>query len=137
MEDAGNGSLLLLSNDFGWFYDCMNVWLYSCMTDRLHSCNKKKPLSDNLTLTKFLLGNISEHCLHCPNAAGIAGCGQNYHRRYAANGIRRAVRFGEVCEYRHISLRTLQNLQDMRRRIPFTSVGEGLIIYPESGIQEV
>lgn len=42
----------------------------------------------------------------------------------------------EVCEYLHISPRTLQTLRDMRR-IPFTSVGERLIIYPESGIQEV
>lgn len=42
----------------------------------------------------------------------------------------------EVCEYLHISLRTLQTLRDMRR-IPFTSVGERLIIYPESGIQGV
>ena len=42
----------------------------------------------------------------------------------------------EVCEYLHISPRTLQTLRDMRR-IPFTSVGERLIIYPESGIQGV
>ena len=42
----------------------------------------------------------------------------------------------EVCEYLHISPRTLQTLRDMRR-IPFTFVGERLIIYPESGIQEV
>lgn len=42
----------------------------------------------------------------------------------------------EVCEYLHISPRTLQTLRDMRR-IPFTSVGERLIIYPESGIHEV
>lgn len=32
--------------------------------------------------------------------------------------------------------RTLQTLRDMRR-IPFTSVGERLIIYPESGIQGI
>ena len=42
----------------------------------------------------------------------------------------------EVCEYLHISPRTLQTLRDMRR-IPFTFVGERLIIYPESGIHEV
>lgn len=42
----------------------------------------------------------------------------------------------EVCEYLHISPRTLQTLRDTRR-IPFTSVGERLIIYPENGIQEV
>ena len=42
----------------------------------------------------------------------------------------------EVCEYLHISPRTLQTLRDMRR-IPFTSVGERLIIYPESGMQEI
>ena len=42
----------------------------------------------------------------------------------------------EVCEYLHISPRTLQTMRDMRR-IPFTSVGERLIIYPESGIREV
>ena len=41
----------------------------------------------------------------------------------------------EVCEFLHISLRTLQTMRDMRR-IPFTSVGERLIIYPESGIHE-
>lgn len=42
----------------------------------------------------------------------------------------------EVYEYLHISPRTLQTLRDMRR-ISFTSVGERLIIYPESGIQGV
>lgn len=42
----------------------------------------------------------------------------------------------EVCEYLHILPRTLQTMRDMRR-IPFTSVGERLIIYPENGIHEV
>lgn len=42
----------------------------------------------------------------------------------------------ELCEFLHISPRTLQTLRDTRR-IPFTAVGERLIIYPESGIQEV
>lgn len=42
----------------------------------------------------------------------------------------------EVCEYLHISPRTLQTLRDTRR-IPFTQVGDRSIIYPESGIREV
>lgn len=42
----------------------------------------------------------------------------------------------EVCEYLHISVRTLQTLRD-RRELPFTVVGERTILYPESGIREV
>lgn len=42
----------------------------------------------------------------------------------------------EVCEYLHISPRTLQTLRD-RRQIPFTVIGGRMIIYPESGIKEV
>ena len=41
----------------------------------------------------------------------------------------------EVCEYLHISPRTLQTLRD-RRQIPFTVVSERNILYPESGIRE-
>ncbi len=41
----------------------------------------------------------------------------------------------EVCEYLHISLRTLQTLRDTRQ-IPFTLVGERIILYPENGIRE-
>lgn len=42
----------------------------------------------------------------------------------------------EVCEYLHISVRTLQTLRDMRK-IPFTVVGERTILYPEVGIKEL
>lgn len=41
----------------------------------------------------------------------------------------------EVCEYLHISPRTLQTLRD-KRQIPFTVVSERNILYPESGIRE-
>lgn len=41
----------------------------------------------------------------------------------------------EVCEYLHISPRTLQTLRDTRQ-IPFTLVGERIILYPETGIRE-
>lgn len=41
----------------------------------------------------------------------------------------------EVCEYLHVSLRTLQTLRDTRQ-IPFTLIGERIILYPETGIRE-
>ena len=41
----------------------------------------------------------------------------------------------EVCEYLHISSRTLQTLHDTRK-IPFAVVDGHTIIYPESGIRE-
>ena len=41
----------------------------------------------------------------------------------------------QVCEYLHISIRTLQTLRDSRQ-IPFTMVGNRTILYPESGIRE-
>lgn len=41
----------------------------------------------------------------------------------------------EVCEYLHISPRTLQTLRD-RRQIPFVAISERNILYPESGIRE-
>ena len=41
----------------------------------------------------------------------------------------------EVCDYLHISPRTLQTLRDTRQ-IPYTVIGERTIIYPESGIRE-
>lgn len=41
----------------------------------------------------------------------------------------------EVCQYLHVSLRTLQTLRDTRQ-IPFTLVGERIILYPENGIRE-
>ncbi len=41
----------------------------------------------------------------------------------------------EVCEYLHISPRTLQTLRDTRQ-IPFTVVSERNILYPESAIRE-
>lgn len=42
----------------------------------------------------------------------------------------------EVCQYLHLSVRTLQTLRD-RREIPFTVVGERTILYPETGIREM
>lgn len=42
----------------------------------------------------------------------------------------------EVCDYLHISVRTLQTLRDTRK-IPFTVVGERTILYPEAGIREI
>ena len=41
----------------------------------------------------------------------------------------------EVCQYLHVSLRTLQTLRDTRQ-ISFTLVGERTILYPETGIRE-
>ena len=41
----------------------------------------------------------------------------------------------EVCDYLHISPRTLQTLRDTRQ-IPYTVVGERTIIYPEEGIRD-
>lgn len=41
----------------------------------------------------------------------------------------------EVCEYLHISPRTLQTLRD-RRQIPFVAISERNNLYPESGIRE-
>ena len=42
----------------------------------------------------------------------------------------------EVCDYLHISIRTLQTLRDTRK-IPFTVVGERTILYPEEGIRAI
>lgn len=42
----------------------------------------------------------------------------------------------ELCDYLHISVRTLQTLRDTRK-IPFTMVGERTILYPEAGIMEI
>lgn len=42
----------------------------------------------------------------------------------------------EVCEYLHISPRTLQTLRDTRQ-IPYTTVSDRVFLYPESGIREV
>ena len=42
----------------------------------------------------------------------------------------------ELCDYLHISVRTLQTLRDTRK-IPFTVVGERTILYPEEGIREI
>ncbi|HJA96258.1 MAG TPA: helix-turn-helix domain-containing protein [Candidatus Alistipes faecavium] len=39
----------------------------------------------------------------------------------------------EVCTRLHLSPRTLQTLRD-RRQIPFTVLGNRLLLYPESGI---
>jgi hypothetical protein len=42
----------------------------------------------------------------------------------------------EVCDYLHVSPRTLQTLRDTRQ-IPYTTVSERVFLYPESGIKEV
>jgi len=42
----------------------------------------------------------------------------------------------EVCTRLHLSPRTLQTLRD-RRQIPFTVLGNRLLLYPESGIRTV
>lgn len=42
----------------------------------------------------------------------------------------------ELCDYLHISVRTLQALRDTRK-IPFTVVGERTILYPEAGVKEI
>ncbi|MCR9012652.1 helix-turn-helix domain-containing protein [Gabonibacter chumensis] len=41
----------------------------------------------------------------------------------------------EVCEYLHISPRTLQTLRD-RRQIPYTVISGRVFLYPETGIRE-
>lgn len=41
----------------------------------------------------------------------------------------------EVCEYLHISPRTLQTLRDTRQ-MPFVAISERNILYPESAIRE-
>lgn len=42
----------------------------------------------------------------------------------------------EVCEYLHISPRTLQTLRDTRQ-ISYTAVSGRVFLYPEAGIKEV
>lgn len=42
----------------------------------------------------------------------------------------------EVCEYLHISPRTLQTLRDTRQ-ITYTTVSDRVFLYPETGIREV
>lgn len=42
----------------------------------------------------------------------------------------------EVCEYLHISPRTLQTLRDTRQ-ITYTAVSDRVFLYPETGIREV
>lgn len=42
----------------------------------------------------------------------------------------------EVCEYLHISPRTLQTLRDTRQ-ITYTTVSDRVFLYPEAGIREV
>lgn len=42
----------------------------------------------------------------------------------------------EVCEYLHISPRTLQTLRD-RRQILYTVISGRVFLYPENGIREV
>ena len=42
----------------------------------------------------------------------------------------------EVCEYLHISSRTLQTLRDTRQ-ITYTAISDRVFLYPEAGIREV
>lgn len=42
----------------------------------------------------------------------------------------------EVCEYLHISPRTLQTLRDTRQ-ITYTTVSDRVFLYPEAGLREV
>lgn len=42
----------------------------------------------------------------------------------------------ELCEYLHISPRTLQTLRDTRQ-ITYTTVSDRVFLYPEGGIREV
>lgn len=42
----------------------------------------------------------------------------------------------EVCEFLHISPRTLQTLRDTRQ-ITYTAVSDRVFLYPEAGIREV
>lgn len=48
----------------------------------------------------------------------------------------RYLRGGEVCQYLHLSPRTLQTLRDTRQ-IPYTAVSGRVFLYPEAGIREV
>lgn len=41
----------------------------------------------------------------------------------------------EVCDYLHISPRTLQTLRD-KRQIPYTVISGRVFLYPETGIRE-
>lgn len=43
---------------------------------------------------------------------------------------------GEICEYLHISPRTLQTLRDTRQ-IAYTTVSDRVFLYPEAEIREV
>ena len=43
---------------------------------------------------------------------------------------------GEVCQYLHLSPRTLQTLR-VTRQIPYTAVSGRVFLYPEAGIREV
>ena len=51
-------------------------------------------------------------------------------------GEERCLTGQEVCTRLHLSPRTLQTLRD-RRQIPFTVLGNRLLLYPESGIRAV
>lgn len=50
-------------------------------------------------------------------------------------GSERYLTGAEVCEYLHISPRTVQTLRDTRQ-IPFVAISERNILYPESAIRE-
>lgn len=57
----------------------------------------------------------------------------NYHS--AING-ERYLTGPELCEYLHISPRTLQTLRDTRQ-ITYTAISDRVFLYPETGIREV
>lgn len=51
-------------------------------------------------------------------------------------GSERYLTGGEVCDFLHISSRTLQTLRDTQQ-IPFTVVSEQIILCPETEIREI
>lgn len=48
----------------------------------------------------------------------------------------RYLSWDEICEYLHVSPRTLQTLRDTRQ-IPYTVISGRVFLYPEKGIKEV
>lgn len=80
-------------------------------------CDEVRMLFDQIACTEKALFVAEEN--HCPSIRS---------ERYLTGE--------ELCEYLHISIRTLQTLRDTRR-IPFTVVGERTFLYPETGIREI
>ena len=80
-------------------------------------CDEVRKLFDQIASTEKALFAAEEN--HCPSIRS---------ERYLTGE--------ELCEYLHISIRTLQTLRDTRR-IPFTVVGERTFLYPEAGVREI